>query len=84
MDEIMEIQQDISLQKNQEKIGKKLYVITDRFEGEYVIGRTMQDSPEVDNEVLILDENEEIEHGEFYTVEITEADAFDVIGKILN
>jgi ribosomal protein S12 methylthiotransferase len=82
MDEIMEIQQEISLQKNQEKIGKKLRILTDRFEGEYVVGRTMQDSPEVDNEVLILDENEDIELGEFYTVEITEADAFDVIGVI--
>ena len=83
MDEIMEIQQDISLQKNQEKIGKKLHVLTDRFEGEYVVGRTMQDSPEVDNEVLILDEDDVVELGKFYTVEITEADAFDVIAKVL-
>jgi len=82
VDEIMEIQQDISLEKNQEKIGKKFYVLTDRFEGEYVVGRTMQDSPEVDNEVLILDEDEVVEIGQFYTVEITEADAFDVIAKV--
>jgi ribosomal protein S12 methylthiotransferase len=82
MDEIMEIQQGISLEKNQKKIGKKHYVLTDRFEGEYVIGRTMQDSPEVDNEVLILDEDENVEIGQFYTVEITEADAFDVIGIV--
>jgi ribosomal protein S12 methylthiotransferase len=82
MDEIMEIQQDISLEKNQEKVGKKLYVLTDRFEGEYIVGRTMQDSPEVDNEVLILDEDDVVELGKFYTVEITEADAFDVIAKV--
>jgi len=82
MDEIMEIQQDISLEKNQEKVGKKLHVLTDRFEGEYVVGRTMQDSPEVDNEVLILDEDETVELGKFYTVEITEADAFDVMAKV--
>jgi ribosomal protein S12 methylthiotransferase len=82
MDDIMEIQQEISLQKNQEKIGKKLQVITDRFEGEYVVGRTMQDAPEVDNEVLILDEEENIELGKFYTVEITDANAFDVIAKV--
>jgi ribosomal protein S12 methylthiotransferase len=82
MDEIMEIQQDISFEKNQEKIGKKFYILTDRFEGEYVVGRTMQDSPEVDNEVLILDEDETVELGKFYTAEITEANAFDVIGIV--
>ena len=82
MDEIMDVQQEISLEKNQEKIGKTFYVLTDRFEGEYVVGRTMQDSPEVDNEVLILDENETVELGQFYTVEVTEADVFDVIARI--
>ncbi len=82
MDEIMELQQDISMQKNQEKIGQKLHVLTDRLEGEYVVGRTMQDSPEVDNEVLILDEDEVVELGEFYDVEVTDADAFDVIAKV--
>ncbi|MCL2682319.1 MAG: 30S ribosomal protein S12 methylthiotransferase RimO [Bacteroidales bacterium] len=82
MDEIMELQQEISLEKNQEKIGKKFHVLTDRFEGEYVVGRTMQDSPEVDNEVLILDDDEVVELGQFYTVEITEADAFDVIARV--
>ncbi|MCL2028710.1 MAG: 30S ribosomal protein S12 methylthiotransferase RimO [Bacteroidales bacterium] len=83
MDEIMEIQHDISLEKNEAKVGKKLRVITDRYEAEYVVGRTMQDSPEVDNEVLILDENEDLELGKFYDVEITEANAFDVIGVIV-
>ena len=82
MDEIMEMQQDISLQRNQEKIGKILQVITDRFEAEYVVGRTMQDTPEVDNEVLILDENEEVELGKLYSVKIIEADAFDVIARV--
>jgi ribosomal protein S12 methylthiotransferase len=81
-DEIMEIQQEISLEKNQKKVGEKLHVLTDRFEGEYVVGRTMQDSPEVDNEVLILDEDDVVELGQFYTVEITEADAFDVIARV--
>ncbi|MDR2908083.1 MAG: 30S ribosomal protein S12 methylthiotransferase RimO [Bacteroidales bacterium] len=82
MDEIMEMQQDISLQKNQAKVGRTLRILTDRFEGEYVVGRTMQDSPEVDNEVLILDENDDLDVGEFYNVEVTEADAFDVIATI--
>jgi len=84
MDEIMELQQEISLEKNQEKIGKKLCVVTDRFEGEYIVGRTMQDSPEVDNEVLILDEDDVVELGKFYTIEITEANHFDVIAKVCN
>ncbi|MCL2412914.1 MAG: 30S ribosomal protein S12 methylthiotransferase RimO [Bacteroidales bacterium] len=82
MDEIMEIQQEISFEKNQTKVGKKLQVITDRFEGEYIVGRTMQDSPEVDNEVLISDEDDVIELGKFYTVEITEADPFDLMAKV--
>ena len=90
MDEIMEVQQEISFDKNQEKIGKKLYVLTDRYEGEYVVARTMQDSPEVDNEVLILDVDDDagaehtppIQIGNFYTVEITDANAFDVIGVV--
>jgi ribosomal protein S12 methylthiotransferase len=82
MDEIMEIQHDISLEINEAKVGKKLRVITDRYEAEYVVGRTMQDSPEVDNEVLISDENDELELGKFYDVEITEASAFDLIAKV--
>ena len=82
IDEIMEIQQEISFDKNQEKVGKKLYVLTDRYEGEYVVGRTMQDAPEVDNEVLILDEDDVVELGKFYTVEITEANAFDLMAEV--
>jgi len=82
IDEIMEIQQEISFDKNQEKVGKKLYVLTDRYEGEYVVGRTMQDAPEVDNEVLILDEDDVVELGQFYTVEVTEANAFDLMAEV--
>ncbi len=83
LDEIMEIQQEISTQKNQAKVGRRLQILTDRFEAEYVVGRTMQDSPDVDNEVLVLDEDEQLEIGQFYTVEVVEGDAFDVIAKVV-
>jgi len=80
--EIMEIQQDISLKLNQLKIGKTFKVLIDRLEGKYYIGRTEFDSPEVDNEVLINNASK-LKIGEFYTVKITEADAFDLYGSLL-
>jgi ribosomal protein S12 methylthiotransferase len=80
--EIMEIQQEISLKLNQLKIGKAFKVLIDRLEGDYYIGRTEFDSPEVDNEVLINIASK-LKIGEFYTVKITEADAFDLYGSIL-
>jgi ribosomal protein S12 methylthiotransferase len=79
--EIMEIQQGISLELNQAKVGKSFKVLVDRLEGDYFIGRTEFDSPEVDNEVLI-DHTAKLRIGNFYLVKITEADAFDLYGKI--
>jgi len=76
-DEIMEVQQNISLQKNQEKIGQKLNVLVDRQEGDYLVGRTEFDSPEVDNEVLMLP-GEKVRPGDFYQALITEADFYDL------
>ena len=81
-EEIMLIQQDISLEKNQAKIGKTLKTIIDRREGEFFVGRTEFDSFEVDNEVLIDDENLEI--GSFYDVTITDASDYDLFGKVLS
>lgn len=78
---IMELQESVSLEKNKKKIGKSLKTIIDRKEGEYWIGRSEADSPEVDNEVLIKTE-QKIQTGEFYQVEITEADSFDIYGNI--
>lgn len=78
---IMEIQEEISLEKNNAKIGKEYKVIIDRREGEYWIGRTEADSPEVDNEVLIKSD-QKIKAGEFYQVEITSVDSFDLYGSI--
>lgn len=80
-DELMEIQQNISLEINEERIGNIYKTIIDRKEGEYWIGRTEYDSPEVDQEVLISS-NHELQIGEFYMVEITGAEAFDLYGSI--
>jgi ribosomal protein S12 methylthiotransferase len=79
---IMDIQTQISLEKNLQKIGKTYKVLIDDYDGTYFIGRTELDSPEVDNEVLIKSENLEI--GEFYNVKITDAAEFDLFGKVEN
>ena len=78
--EIMEIQQEISFDLNQQKIGKEFKVIIDRLDGDYYIGRTEFDSPEVDPEVLIPASTENINIGEFYKTMITDATDFDLYG----
>lgn len=80
---LMEIQQDISFEKNLEKVGKRFRVLIDRKEGDYFIGRTEYDSPEVDNEVLISAEENYARIGDFAEVEITNAEAYDLYGKII-
>ena len=82
-DELMEIQQEISAQLNQAKIGKTFKVLIDRLEGDFFIGRTEFDSPEIDNEVLIKSDLN-LKIGDFCLVKITEADAFDLYGSINN
>ena len=77
---IMAIQQEISAEINAQKIGLTMKVIIDRKEGEYFIGRTEFDSPEVDGEVLI--KAEKLETGHFYNVKIISADDFDLYGEI--
>lgn len=79
---LMEIQQEISFEKNQEKVGKTLKVLFDRKEGEYFIGRTEGDSPEVDNEVLISAENQYVRIGDFANVHIIEATEYDLFGEL--
>lgn len=83
LDELMELQQEVSAEVSESKIGQTLKVIIDRIEGEYYIGRTEFDSPEVDPEVLIPCEGNELETGEFYNVRITGADDFDLYGEIV-
>lgn len=84
LDELMAIQQRISLELNEQKVGQRMKIVVDRREGDYYIGRTEFDSPEVDLEVLVdARESETLEIGEFYQVEITAAEEFDLYAKVL-
>lgn len=80
--EIMDIQSQISWELNQEKVGKTLRVMIDRKEGGYFVGRTEYDSPNVDNEVLINADETYLRPGDFYNVEITAAEDFDLYGVL--
>ena len=82
--EIMEIQSQISWELNQQKIGQIFKVVIDRKEGEYYIGRTEFDSPDVDNEVLIDATKIYLKTGDFYEVKITDAADFDLFGEPVN
>jgi len=81
-DEIMEVQQYISAELNQQKIGKEFDVIIDRKESDYYVGRTEFDSPEVDGEVYITTD-EEIKNGTIVTVKITGAEDYDLYGELV-
>ena len=81
-DEIMELQSDISYRLNQEKVGQTFNVLFDRKEGEYFIGRTEFDSPDVDNEVLVKASDVYVRMGDFTQVKITHADHYDLYGVI--
>ncbi len=83
VEKIMEIQQEISLQKNQNKVGKTYKVLVDRKEGDFYIARTEFDSPEIDNEILIP-AKQKLKTGEFYNVKITDAYEFDLVAELLN
>ncbi len=82
-DQIMELQSGISYELNQEKIGKTFKVLFDRVEGDYFIGRTEFDSPEVDNEVLVNKADSYIRLGDFAHVKITSADHYDLFGEVV-
>lgn len=81
-DEIMELQQGISEELNQQKVGKIYRVLFDRKEGGYFVGRTQYDSPEVDNEVLVP-ATQYVRQGDFALVKITSAEAFDLYGELV-
>jgi ribosomal protein S12 methylthiotransferase len=80
--EIMDLQQEISLDLNREKIGQCMKVIIDRVEGEYFIGRSEYDSPEIDNEVLVPVAGNPLIAGNFYNIRITASDSFDLYGEL--
>ncbi|AEK22662.1 30S ribosomal protein S12 methylthiotransferase RimO [Capnocytophaga canimorsus] len=79
--EIMEIQSQISWELNQEKIGKIFRCLIDRKEGQYFVGRTEFDSPDVDNEVLIDASKHYVKTGDFVNVKITDAADYDLYGE---
>jgi ribosomal protein S12 methylthiotransferase len=84
-DAIMELQAGISYELNQLKVGKTFSVLFDRVEGDYFIGRTEFDSPEVDNEVLVKKTADNfIRIGDFTDIQITSADHFDLYGEIVS
>lgn len=80
---IMEIQQEISMDHNEALVGKTLKVLFDRKEGEFFIGRTEYDSPEVDNEVLVSAKDQYVRIGDFAQVLIESAEDYDLYGKVV-
>ena len=81
---IMEIQSQISWELNQAKIGKEFKVVIDRKEGNYFVGRTEYDSPDVDNEVLIDATKTYLKTGEFAKIKVIEAEDFDLYGEVIS
>jgi ribosomal protein S12 methylthiotransferase len=81
--QIMEIQSQISWELNQHKIGKEFKIVVDRKEGNYFVGRTEHDSPDVDNEVLIDATKHYLKTGGYATVVITQAEDFDLYAEPL-
>jgi len=83
VEQIMEIQQGISYDINQTRIGNTYKVLVDKVEGEYFVGRTEYDSPEVDNEVLLSSVDQYVTIGRFAQVRIDRAEDFDLYGTIV-
>jgi ribosomal protein S12 methylthiotransferase len=81
--QVMELQESISLELNQRRAGNVMKVLVDRFESGNFIGRTEYDSPEVDNEVIIDGNNDYLKIGEFANIKINEATAFDLYGTLV-
>jgi ribosomal protein S12 methylthiotransferase len=81
---VMELQQNISLQLNQAKVGNTYKVLFDRKEGNYFVGRTEFDSPEVDNEVLVSAKSQYVRIGDFANVKINSAEDYDLCGEAVN
>ncbi len=82
LDQLMAIQEEVAAETNQSKVGEEMMVIIDREEGDYYIGRTQYDSPEVDPEVLIAKDCD-LEIGEMYQMRITSAQPFELFAEPL-
>ncbi|ERJ60050.1 30S ribosomal protein S12 methylthiotransferase RimO [Sphingobacterium paucimobilis] len=83
VDAVMEVQQGISYDINQSKVGNSYKVLVDRIDGDYYIGRTEYDSPEVDNEVIIAAKDNYLRIGDFVNVAIERAEDFDLYGSVV-
>jgi ribosomal protein S12 methylthiotransferase len=81
---IMRLQEDISLENNQRRVGDELCVIVDSRQGDYYVARSEYDSPEVDQEILIPAALRQLRRGGFYRVRITSADNYDLYGEVLS
>jgi ribosomal protein S12 methylthiotransferase len=79
---LMEIQREISTRKNREMVGKKLKILVEALEGDFYIGRSYRDAPEVDGEVLISMDDSRITPGNFYNAEIYDSNEYDLFAKI--
>lgn len=82
-DILMEIQKDISMDKNQSFVQKTLKVLVEAIEGDFYIGRSYRDAPEVDGEVLIPAKNKNLKIGEFYDVKVNDYDEYDLFGDVV-
>lgn len=81
METLMAIQRDISLDRNEQRIGQTLRILIDRKEGDYFVGRTEYDSPEVDNEVMVPAGQHYLRVGDFAQVSITDATEYDLMAE---
>ena len=83
VDAIMRLQERVSLENNAKRIGQKMRVIIDRKEGDFYIGRSEYDSPEVDQEIIINSGGKRLYRGHFYVVEVTDAEDYDLYAKLM-
>ena len=83
LDKLMAVQEEITAEIQEEKVGKVLKVVIDREEGDYYVGRTEYDSPEVDLEVLVAADSCDMEVGQFYNVKIKSAGVYELIGELV-
>ena len=84
VDAIMRLQERISLENNAKRIGQKMRVIIDRKEGDFYIGRSEYDSPEVDQEIIVESFGKRLYRGRFYDVVVTDAEDYDLYAEILS
>ncbi len=80
---LMEIQREISAEKNRELIGSKLKILVESLEGDFYVGRSYRDAPEVDGEVLITSNDDRIVPGNFYIAEVYDSDEYDLFARLM-